>query len=99
MPRRQYTEEFKQNAVQLVKTSGKTASEIAKDLGVNSNILSRWVREQNNLGERSFPGKGKRTLGTEAEEELLRLKKELALVKEERDILKKAMAIFTQPPQ
>lgn len=96
-PRRQYDEEFKRNAVELCRTSGKTVSQIARELGINSNILSRWRREQAGYGNRAFPGTGKLMQGTDQEEEVRRLKKELALAQEERDILKKAMAIFSKP--
>lgn len=98
-PRRQYDEEFKHNAVELCRTSGKTTSQIAQDLGINSSMLRRWQRKQAKYGERAFPGIGKLMPGTELEEENRRLKKELALVQEERDILKKAVAIFSKTPK
>ncbi|WP_406678369.1 IS3 family transposase [Moorella sp. ACPs] len=88
--RRKYDEEFKRNAVELCRTSGKTTSQIARDLGINSSMLSRWQREQAKYGERAFPGIGKQMRGTDLEEENRRLKKELAIAQEERDILKKA---------
>jgi transposase len=95
--RRQYDEEFKRNAVELCSTSGKTVSQVARDLGISSNILSRWRRDQAGYGDRAFPGAGKLKRGTDLEEENRRLKKDLALAQEERDILKKAMAIFSKP--
>ncbi|WP_338826103.1 IS3 family transposase [Neomoorella thermoacetica] len=88
--RRKYDEEFKRNAVELCRTSGKTTSQIARDLGINSSMLNRWRREQVKYGERAFPGIGKQMRGTDLEEENRRLKKELAIAEEERDILKKA---------
>ena len=96
--RRKYDEEFKRNAVELCCTSGKTASQIARDLGINSKMLNRWRREQEKYGERAFPGLGKQMRGTDLEEENRRLKKELAIAQEERDILKKAVAIFSKTP-
>lgn len=97
--RRQYDEEFKRGAVELSRTSGKSTSKVAQDLGINVSMLNRWRREAKNYGDRAFSGLGKRRRGTELEEENLRLKKELALVKEERDILKKAVAIFSKEPK
>ncbi|WP_338823519.1 IS3 family transposase [Neomoorella humiferrea] len=94
--RRKYDEEFKRNAVELCRTSGKTASQIAYDLGINSSMLNRWRREQEKYGERAFPGLGKQMRGTELEEENRRLKKELAIVQEERDNLKKSSGHLLQ---
>jgi len=92
---RTITKEFKQEAVQLVLTSGKSAVQIARDLGISDSALSRWVRESRNRPEEAFPGKGHQRL---PEEELRRLKRENDLLRQERDILKKAIAIFTHEP-
>jgi transposase len=94
--RRQYDEEFKRNAVELTRKTGMKVSQVAEDLGINSSMLVRWRMEQESNGVRAFPGKGKLMRGTDLEEENRRLKKELAVVQEERDILKKAMAIFSK---
>ena len=96
--RNKYSEEFKKDAVELSYHSDKTISEIADDLGVARSLLVRWRKEHSELGERAFPGNGLRKL-TPLEEENLRLKKELADVKEERDILKKAVHIFSRKPK
>lgn len=93
-PRRQYSEEFKREAVELTYSSGKQVKQVAADLGISKNVLTRWRAEAKRLGDRAFPGKGREPLGTPEEEEIQRLKRELANVREERDILKKAMAIF-----
>jgi len=61
--RRKYDEEFKRNAVELCRTSGKTISQIAQDLGINSSMLRRWQREQSQYGERAFLGVGKQMHG------------------------------------
>jgi len=90
--RRRYTEEFKREAVALSYNPGKTVKEVADDLGINRNLLTRWRAELKRLDERAFPGHGVQRL-TPEEEENLRLKRELAIVTEERDILKKAVAI------
>jgi transposase len=94
--RKTYSKEFKEQAVELAETSGKPIYEIAKDLGIHHSVLSRWCREKRENGSRSFPGQGNRQPGTELEEEILKLKKELHTVTMERDILKKAVAIFSQ---
>lgn len=94
---RVFSKEFKEQAILLTETSGKKVSEIAKDLGIRENMLWRWKKEFREAGERSFPGQGNRQDGTQLEEEVRRLQQELLTVKMERDILKKAMAIFSQP--
>ena len=95
--RRVFTKEFKEQAVQLTETSDKPVSEIARDLGIRENNLWRWKKELRESGARSFPGQGNRQQGTELEEENRRLKEELLTVTMERDILKKAVAIFSKP--
>lgn len=97
--RRVFSKEFKEQAVLLTETSGKTVSEIADDLDIRENMLWRWKRELRESGARSFPGQGHCRQGTDLEEEILRLKQELHLVTMERDILKKAVAICSQPPR
>ena len=90
--RRTYDKQFKIYAVNLLKSSGKSASEIAENLGIRSEILSRWKRESDQEGKQAFTGQG-----NPRDEEIARLKKENADLKMERDILKKAMAIFSKP--
>ncbi len=97
--RRHYDEEFKRNAVDLCHTSGKSISEIAEDLGISCSMLARWKREQEEYKDSAFPGLGKARRRTDLEEENRRLKKGLAIVQEERDILKKAVAIFSKVPK
>lgn len=97
--RKIYSKEFKEQAVELVKTSNQSVNKIAKDLGINANMLRRWQAEMQEYNERSFPGQGHRHPGTDLEEENRRLKEELLTVKMERDILKKAVAIFSKPQQ
>jgi len=95
--RRQYSEEFKKDAVSHSLTSEKTVEEVARDLGIAHSNLRRWRAQYSKNGELAFPGKGKQRL-TPQEEEIRRLKKELDEVQQERDILKKALAIFTKKP-
>ena len=82
--RRKYTREFKIEAVRLIETSGKSGQEIEDDLGINKGQVYRWRRQlaEENSSIRAFPG-----TGNMRDEELVRLKRELAIVREERDIL------------
>jgi transposase len=89
-----YTREFKQQAVQLFQTSGKTKTQIARDLGISDSALNKWCKELEEQGQEAFPGKGHQTT---IEEENRRLRRENEILKQEREILKKAMSIFTQP--
>ena len=73
----------------------KTTEEVARDLGISPHNLSRWRREYRKRGELSFPGHGKENL-TPQEQKLRKLQKELTDIQIERDILKKALAIFTK---
>jgi transposase len=89
-----YTKEFKQEAVKLVETGNKTKSEVARDLGISDSALSKWCKECTTRGEEAFPGKDHQT---SLEEEIKQLKKENEILRQERDILKKAVRIFAQP--
>lgn len=92
---KRYSREFKQEAVQLVNESGKSVVEIGADLGVSPKTLYRWRQELARDGEQAFPGKGH----LKADDEYVRrLERELKLVTQERDILKKAVAIFSKGP-
>ncbi|MBA7520224.1 IS3 family transposase ISHor1 [subsurface metagenome] len=95
--RRTYSEEFKKDAVQHSLTSEKAVIEVAQDLGIAHSNLRRWRAQYGKNGELAFPGNGKQKL-TPQEEEIRRLRKELYDVRQERDILKKALAIFTKKP-
>ena len=86
--RKQYSEEFKKEAVEHSPTSEKTVEEIARDLGVAHSNLRRWRAQYHKKGELAFPGNGKKKL-TPQEEEIRRLRKELYDVRQERDIFKK----------
>ena len=90
--RRKYTREFKIETVRLHEHSGKSAREIEGDLGIGIGMIYRWKKELGEDNIRAFPGNG-----NPRDEELFRLRKELADVKEERDILRKAVAIFSRP--
>jgi transposase len=88
-----YTCEFKLEAVQLSERSDKTVAQIARDLGVPERVLYRWRHERREQAERAFPGKGHQS---ELEDENRRLKRELDLLKQEREVLKKALGIFSR---
>jgi transposase len=95
-PQRTFTAEFKQEAVHLLATSGKSGSVIAKELGISATILNRWRKELRTTVGAAFPGKGHQT---EREEEVRRLRREVDTLRQERDILKKAAAIFLHRPR
>ena len=95
--KRQYTAEFKKETVEYSLASGKTIEEVARDLGISPHNLSRWRTQHRKRGELAFPGHGKENL-TPQEEKVKRLQRELNDVTQERDILKKALAIFTKKP-
>ena len=95
--RRRYSKQFKTDAVELVLRSDKTVVEIAGDLGIRAELLYRWKAEYQAKQESSFPGSGH--LKDPEAERLRKLERELQSVKEERDILKKALAVFSRNPQ
>jgi transposase len=88
--RRRHSREFKLEAVKQV-LNGRPVSEVADNLGINRNMLTRWKADLVAEGALAFPGQGKRN---EYEEEMRRLRRELAVARQERDILKKAAAYF-----
>jgi transposase len=91
--RNKYPRDFKLEAVRALRAGPHTASELARRLNVRESDLREWNKEYEKYKEDSFPGQGRR--GGQAGE-LARLKRELEQVKEERDILKKAMAFFAR---
>jgi transposase len=94
--RRQYSREFKVEAVQLWETSDRTAPEIEQELGIGKGVLVRWKRELAKDGADAFPGHGRLTPD---EERVRQLERENEILRQERDILKKAIAIFSHPKQ
>lgn len=88
--RRQYDDEFKREAVRLSRESGRTVAQVARDLGLCENNLWRWRKKF-----AALDSQGKRS-GESAEDEVKRLRRELARVTEERDILKKALSVFSR---
>ncbi len=90
---RTYTKEFKQEAVHLVQSSQKSQAQIARDLGIAESTLQHWCQLFAEQGEQAFPGSGHQT---PQEEEIRQLKRENELLRQERDILKKAIGIFSR---
>jgi transposase len=91
--RKTYTKEFKIEAVRLLERSGRTQEEIAEELGMSSSSLSRWKKKYGEDGEDAFPGHGNLT---PQEESIRQLERENKILRQERDILKKAVTIFSQ---
>ena len=91
--RKTFTPEFKREAVQLLESGSRPASQIARELGIKRNQLYKWQTELKTRGATAFPGSGMRK---KSSDEVSRLKQELARVTEERDILKKAAAYFAK---
>jgi transposase len=92
--RKHYDKAFKIMAVELHR-SGKSFIEVSKDLGIEVGMLQSWNREYESFLHTSFPGNGKKILSDE-QREILSLKKQLKDVEIERDILKKAVSIFSK---
>jgi transposase len=90
--RRRFTPEFKRQAVELLKAGQRPAAEIARELGIPRNRLYKWQQAMAVHGG-AFPGSGRQA---EPAAELARLRRELARVTEERDLLKKAAKYFMQ---
>jgi transposase len=87
--KRRFDRDFKISAVKMVTEGGHKASEVARSLGIDPNQLYNWKHKFSNTGEKAFPGKGHLT-------ELAALRRQLREVEMERDILKKAVGIFSK---
>ena len=93
--RRKYDIEFKREAVRLVVEENRKASEVERNLGITPTLVSRWIREMSEDPEYAFPGKGRLKA---PDEEIRKLQRENERLRRERDILKKAVAIFSKDP-
>ena len=93
MTRRQFSGEFKREAVHLVAVRGVSVAQAARDLDVHATVLRRWIKQYGNDPAGAFPGNGQMT---PADDELRRLRREVTKLKAERDILKKAAAYFAK---
>ncbi len=90
--RRRFDREFKKQAVALASEPGQTLSQVARDLDIRPEMLRRWRKQLGESGPKAFPGEG-----SARDQEIARLRRELRRVTEERDIMKKAVAIFSDP--
>ena len=88
-----YTAEFKREAVRLAQTSGKPIAQVARELGISDTSIHQWRKELAAHRDEAFPGSGHQTA---QEEELRRLRRELEITRQERDILKKVVSIFSR---
>lgn len=93
MQRRKFSREYKLEAVKLVRERGVGVAQAARDLDVHENVLRKWVREYGSDPAQAFPGHGQMK---PEQLEIERLRKEVAKLKAERDILKKAAAYFAK---
>lgn len=91
--RRQYTEEFKREAIRLACHSGLGTTRVAQDLGINRTMLNGWIRKAGTEGTDAFRGHGNRTA---LEQENATLLRRIRVLEEERDILKKAATWFAK---
>ena len=94
--RRKHDKQFKEEAVRLVTEGGRQVTEVARSLGIHENLLRTWKRKYKEDPAGSFPGKGHLK---PQDEELRRLQEENANLKEDKEILKKALAIFSKHPK
>ena len=88
-----YTQEFKREAVRLAQTSGIPIAQVARELGISDTSIYQWRKALAAHGDDAFPGSGHQTA---QEEELRRLKRELEVTRQERDILKNALIVFSR---
>ena len=95
-PRKRYDADFKRESLRLADTSGKTDRQIERDLGLYQGAILRWRDELEAGPIDAFPGTGHQK---PLEEEVRRLLRELDIAREERDILKKVVAIFSKTPK
>ena len=93
MRRRKFSREFKLEVVRLIKDRGVAVAQAARDLDVHENVLRKWVRELSGDPQHAFPGHGQMK---PEQLEIDRLRKEVAKLKAESDILKKAAAYFAR---
>jgi transposase len=91
MKRNSYTKEFKAGAAKMVLQEKQTATQVAKNLGVSSGALSKWIKDYRDLGASAFPGKG---AINPRDEEIRNLKLALRRTEMERDLLKKTIVLF-----
>ena len=94
--RKEFSREFKKEAVRLLEEGKKPGADLARELGIRRNQLYKWKEKMDANGEGAFPGRGRRRGGENQAEEIAKLKRELSQIKEENEILKKAAAFFAR---
>ena len=94
--KRYFDREFKYEAIRLMNEGKRSVRDIAKDLDIHPNVLHQWRRKYRADMEKGFPGNGHMK---PPEEEIRRLQRENEELREEKDILKKVLAIFSKPPR
>ena len=91
--RKQYTKEFKLDAVSLVTEQGYSRAEASRQLGINTNMLARWIKELTETDDQAFRGNGKLTTD---QEEIKKLRAQVKRLEMEKEILKKATVFFAK---
>jgi len=91
--RKNYSKEFKLDAISLVLEQGYTKAQASKNLGISANILGRWIKEHENDDGQAFRGNGKLT---PEQDEIRKLKSQVKRLEMEREILKKATVFFAK---
>lgn len=94
--RRKFSREFKIEAVRMVANGGHSLAQVGRDLDVRPDMIRRWRKQLEQEGSGAFPGAG--TMQPR-DAETQRLRRDLKRVRQERDILKKALAIFSERPR
>lgn len=89
--RRKFSAEFKRGAVEQTRQPGVSCAQVARELGIGANLLTRWKREAASEGQQAFGG-----TGSPRDEEVARLKRELKRVQKERDFLREAATFFAR---
>ena len=92
LKKKRFDRDFKISAVRMITEEGHKTAEVARSLGIHQNQLYNWKRKFSDQGNKAFPGKGHLT-------ELAALRRQLRDVEMERDILKKAVGIFSKPTE
>lgn len=93
---RYYSPEFRQQAIELLESTGQSAAAIERDLGITEGLLSRWKRKANE-SHQTLSHAGTSASGISAEQRIRQLERENAVLRQERDILKKTVVIFGNP--
>ncbi len=92
--RNMYDKDFKLNVLKLWEESEIKQRDFEKEMGIGAGCISHWKREQSEHNVKAFPGNG-----IPRDQEIAKLKREIERIKQERDILKKAVGIFSKPPE